>query len=185
MPKRRRARRFFEGLEPYPLLKDKLGWMPNVDIAETADELIITAELPGLAAKGITVRIENGMLNLAGEKKGWKEETEEKRRSHLFDRFYGAFNRTFALPRAVDPDNVTAKFADGVLTITVMLPEAKGRDVRTGPPAPKPDCQQARSQRTHYDRPGTRCAVCRADGRRDPPVVKREGRAAEEHEPSS
>ena len=123
-------RRFFEGLEPYPALKDKLAWMPNVDIAETADEMIITAELPGLTAKDITVRVENGMLTLTGEKKEVKEEAEEKRRYHLFERFYGVFNRTFALPRVVDPEKVTAKFADGVLTITVAkLPEAKGHIV--------------------------------------------------------
>ncbi len=123
-------RRFLEGVEPYPMFKDKLGWMPNVDVAETADELIVTAELPGLTAKDINVQVENGMLTLAGEKRESKEEADEKRRYHVFERFYGAFNRSFALPRAVDPEKVAATFADGILTVKIpKLPQAKGHVV--------------------------------------------------------
>lgn len=124
------TRQFFEGGEPFPALKDRFEWMPNVDVAETADELFITAELPGLTTKDINVRVENGVLTLWGEKKETKEEADEKRRYHLFERFYGTFSRTFALPRAVDPEYVTATFANGILTITMpKLAEAKGHIV--------------------------------------------------------
>lgn len=121
-------RRFFEG-EPLPL-KERVGWMPTVDVAETPEELIMTAELPGLTAKDVNVRVENGVLTLYGEKKETKEEADEKRHYHLFERFYGEFRRTFTLPRAVNPDKVTAAFENGILTIRMpKTAEAKGHVV--------------------------------------------------------
>ena len=123
-------RRFFEGLEPMPALKERVGWMPIVDVAETPEELVMTAELPGLTAKDINVRVENGVLTLYGEKKETKEEADEKRRYHLFERFYGEFRRTFTLPRAVNAEKVAAAFENGVLTIRMpKTAEAKGHVV--------------------------------------------------------
>jgi HSP20 family protein len=123
-------RRFFEGLEPLPPLKERVGWMPIVDVAETPEELVLTAELPGLMAKDVNVRVENGVLTLYGEKKETKEEADEKRRYHLFERFYGEFRRTFTLPRAVNAEKVTAAFENGVLTIRMpKTPEAKGHAI--------------------------------------------------------
>ena len=123
-------RRFFEGAPPLPALKDKLAWMPNVDVAETAEELVFTAELPGLTTKDINIRVENGLLTLTGEKKETKEEADEKRRYHMFERYYGTFARSFALPGAVDAEKVTATFDNGILTIRLpKLPDAKGHVV--------------------------------------------------------
>ena len=104
--------------------------MPIVDVAEMPDELVMTAELPGLTAKDVNVRVENGVLLLYGEKKETKEEADEKRRYHLFERFYGEFRRTFTLPRAVNADKVTATFENGVLTVRMpKTAEAKGHVV--------------------------------------------------------
>lgn len=123
-------RRFFEGFEPLPAMKERVGWMPIVDVAETPEELVMTAELPGLTAKDVNVRVENGVLTLYGEKKETKEEADEKRQYHLFERFYGEFRRTFTLPRAVNPDKVTATFENGVLMIRMpKTAEAKGHVV--------------------------------------------------------
>jgi HSP20 family protein len=123
-------RRLFEGFEPFPGLKERVGWMPIVDVAEMPEELVMTAELPGLTAKDVNVRVENGVLMLYGEKKETKEEADEKRHYHLFERFYGEFRRTFTLPRAVNPDKVTATFENGVLTVHIpKTAEAKGHIV--------------------------------------------------------
>ena len=123
-------RRLFEGAGALPALKERVGWMPIVDVAEMPEELVMTAELPGLMPKDITVRVENGVLTLTGEKKETKEEADEKRRYHLFERFYGEFRRTFVLPRAVNADKVTAAFENGVLTIHMpKAAEAKGHVV--------------------------------------------------------
>jgi HSP20 family protein len=123
-------RRIFESAEPLPALKARMGWMPIVDVAELPEELVMTAELPGLTPKDITVRVENGVLTLYGEKKETKEEADEKRRYHMFERYYGEFRRTFTLPRAVNPDKVTAAFENGVLTIRMpKTADAKGHIV--------------------------------------------------------
>jgi HSP20 family protein len=120
-------RRMFEGVEPLPALKDRMGWIPTVDIAETDEELVLTAELPGMTTKDIKVRVENGVLTLQGEKKEEKTQADDKRRYHMFERFYGNFTRAFALPRAVVPEKVTAAFEHGILTIRLpKMPEAKG-----------------------------------------------------------
>ena len=94
-------------------------WNPLVDIFENDNELVIKAELPGMNAKDIEVRLENNVLTLKGERHFEKEAKEEN--YHRIEREYGNFVRTFALPTAVDGDKVTAEYKDGVLK--VVLPK--------------------------------------------------------------
>ncbi|MGQ9365974.1 Hsp20/alpha crystallin family protein [Azospirillum sp. A39] len=136
---RERMDRMFDGmfgyLEPFGRLRGVAPpvVMPHVDIAETADALTITAELPGLDEKDVTLTLLDGVLTLKGEKKAEKEEKDEQRSYHLVERSYGAFTRSFRLPETVDPDKVTATFEKGVLTVTVPK-TAEGRErVRTIP----------------------------------------------------
>lgn len=90
---------------------------PAVDITEKDGEFEISAELPGLDEKDIEVKFANGGLTIRGEK---KEEKEEKRKGyHLSERRYGSFERFFAVPDGVDVDKISAKFAKGVLTVTL------------------------------------------------------------------
>ena len=89
----------------------------DVDVAEDDKAYTITAELPGIAEKDIDVSISNDVLTLKGEKKG---ETEEKGKNrYVCERSYGAFQRSFALPNDALTDKIDAKFAKGVLTITL------------------------------------------------------------------
>jgi HSP20 family protein len=104
-----------------------IGWSPSVDVVEHDGELRLTAELPGMKLDDVRVEITDGMIHLRGEKKA---ETEEKQGSaRLIERSYGAFERSFTLPRTVNPDNVRAEFADGVLT--VHLPKTRAARGRT------------------------------------------------------
>jgi HSP20 family protein len=124
-------RRLLESSDMLPAFRERVAWMPSVDVAESDDELVIAAELPGLAAEDVNVRVENGVLTISGEKREARETKEkngkDKRRFHVFERYYGAFTRTFSLPRAVNAEKVTAAFANGVLTVTLpKLAEAKG-----------------------------------------------------------
>ncbi len=91
------------------------GWTPAVDIAEDEKEVTVRAEIPGMDPKDLDVTISGTHLVLAGEK---KESTEQKGKDfyHSESRF-GAFHRSIPLPEAVDPDNVEAEYADGVLVI--------------------------------------------------------------------
>ena len=95
------------------------AWNPSVDIFENDNEVVIKAELPGMDAKDIEVKLENNVLVLKGERRFEKEAKEEN--YHRIEREYGSFSRAFSLPAAVDGDKVTAEYKDGVLK--VMLPK--------------------------------------------------------------
>jgi HSP20 family protein len=94
-------------------------WNPSVDIFENDNEVVVNAELPGLNAKDIEVRLENNVLVLKGERHFEKEAKEEN--YHRIEREYGSFSRSFALPTMVNGDKVAAEYKDGVLKI--ILPK--------------------------------------------------------------
>lgn len=116
-----RFRQMFDELFTQVPSTENFGWTPNVDIIDSDGELLLTAELPGLNREDVALEIEDGMLTLKGEKKSEKEEKTGTWR--LVERSYGAFERRFTLPRAVDPAKVKAEFKDGVLF--VHLPKTK------------------------------------------------------------
>jgi HSP20 family protein len=92
--------------------------MPAIDMSEDEKSYKITAELPGLDAKDVDLSISGDMLVLKGEK---RQESEQKDKNyHFSERAYGSFQRAFELPASVDRDKVTADFAKGVLTVTLM-----------------------------------------------------------------
>jgi HSP20 family protein len=94
---------------------------PSLDVAETESEVQVTAELPGLSEKDIDVTLVDDTLTIKGEKK--EEEKEEGKHFHRVERRYGSFERCLRLPSPVDTKAVSAKFENGVLTIT--LPKAE------------------------------------------------------------
>ena len=107
---------------PMNLLDRRLGsWMPQIDVRETAKEIRVTAELPGMEEKDLEVSLLDGALTIKGEKN--EEHEEEKGDVHRSERQYGRFERTIPLRAEVDVDNVKASFKKGVLKIT--LPKTK------------------------------------------------------------
>jgi len=110
-------------------LNQRGEWFPPVDIYENAQqEIVMKAELPGLAREDIDLRVENSTLTLRGER---KRDTEVKQEQfHRVERSYGAFSRSFALPTRIDTDKVRAEFRDGVLTVSLPVKaEAKPRQI--------------------------------------------------------
>lgn len=104
-------------------------WSPAVDVEETTDELMFTAELPGMSHDEIDIELEDGVLTIQGEKK--EETKDEGTQGLLYERRWGTFTRRFTLPRAVDPNNITANYANGILTVRVpKAEEAKGRKIQ-------------------------------------------------------
>ena len=97
------------------------AWNPSVDIFENDNEVVVKAELPGMNAKDIDVRLENNVLTLKGERRFEKEAKEEN--YHRVEREYGTFTRSFALPTAVNGEKVTAEYKDGVLKIVLPKKE--------------------------------------------------------------
>lgn len=105
------------------------GWVPAVDIYETYDSVVLSAELPGVKPEDVDVRIEGNTLHLKGERKMDPEVKEENFRQ--VERSYGSFSRSFVLPASVDPDNVDAKYSNGVLTLTMRKrEEAKPKTIK-------------------------------------------------------
>ncbi len=98
-------------------------WSPSVDIFENDNEVVMKAELPGMNAKDIEVRLENNVLVLKGERHFEKEAKEQN--YHRVEREYGTFSRSFSLPTAVDAEKVNAEYKDGVLKITLPKKEER------------------------------------------------------------
>src|SRR5512138_1706923 len=67
-------------------------WMPSLDLAETKNEFVVKAEVPGMTAKDIDISLAEGVLTIRGEKKQEKEEKEEN--YHFVERSYGSFIRS-------------------------------------------------------------------------------------------
>jgi len=97
------------------------AWNPAVDIFENENDIVIKAELPGMNAKDIEVKLENNVLMLKGERRFEKETKEEN--YHRVEREYGTFSRSFSLPMAVNAEKVTAEYKDGVLKIVLPKKE--------------------------------------------------------------
>src|SRR5216110_2659260 len=97
------------------------AWNPSVDIFENDNEVVFKAELPGMNAKDIDVKLENNILTLKGKRRFEKETKEEN--YHRIEREYGTFSRSFAMPAAVNGDKVTAEYKDGILKIVLPKKE--------------------------------------------------------------
>lgn len=94
---------------------------PRVDVSETDKEVKVSAELPGLDEKDITVEVADAAITIRGEK---KEEKEEKGKNwYTREQSYGSFNRVVPLPANVDGGKAVARFKKGVLTITAPKKE--------------------------------------------------------------
>ena len=105
-------------------------WVPPVDVFQTgAHELVLKAELPDMTREDIDVTVENFVLTIKGEKKLTTDVKEEH--FHHVERRYGAFSRSFSLPRTVDSSKVAADYKNGVLTVRLPLrEEARPRQIK-------------------------------------------------------
>ena len=115
-------RLFDEALRGWPELDGQFqsGWMPPVDVVETAEEVRIVAELPGVKPDAIGISVENNVLTLRGE----KPQPETGERTHRIERSYGSFERRFTVPATVAADRIQARYEHGVLTLTLPRAEA-------------------------------------------------------------
>jgi HSP20 family protein len=103
-------------------------WAPALDLYEDKDNLVVTAELPGLKKEEIDISLHDDNLTIAGERKEEKQVGDKE--TQRAERFYGRFQRTIALPKAVDVNAIKAAYKDGVLTVTLpKAPEAKPRQI--------------------------------------------------------
>ena len=104
-------------------------WLPSLDVAETKNDVVVKAEIPGMDPKDIDISLTNGLLTIKGEK---KEEREEKEKDyHLVERSYGTFTRWIRLPKEVQRDKINASYKNGVPTVTLpKSEEAKKKEIK-------------------------------------------------------
>ena len=113
------------------------SWLPACDIFEDKDAVRIVAEIPGVNPDDVKLSVENNMLTIRGEKR--QAEEKESERVHRYERSYGRFERTFALPATVDTDRIEAHYGDGLLT--VVLPKSERARPREIPVRMRPGQQ--------------------------------------------
>ncbi len=102
---------------------------PAVDVYETDEEVVIKAELPGIKKEDIQVTATEDRVVLSGESTTTEEVDEQN--YYRREMRYGSFRRSLGLPHAIDPDAVSAKFADGVLEVRAPKVEAaKGKKIQ-------------------------------------------------------
>mgnify|MGYP005847358037 CR=1 FL=1 len=101
-------------------------WTPAVDIYETADSVILSAELPGVDRDDINIEVEGNLIFLKGERRLKRDLGEQS--CHRMERSYGPFLRVFTLPEGVDTARIQTRFKDGLLNI--LLPKAKNQAIK-------------------------------------------------------
>lgn len=96
-------------------------WAPAIDAIKGDGKLVVRADMPGIKPDEVKIQVEDDILTVSGEHEESKEEKGEKfvRR----ERRYGSFSRSIALPTGVDPDKIKATVKDGVVEVTVPMPE--------------------------------------------------------------
>jgi len=105
---------------PRPLLGRAEGWLPDVEMLQRNNELVIRADLPGLTKDDVKVEITENAVTIQGERR--REHEEEKGGVYRSERSYGNFTRVIALPEGAITDQAKASYKDGVLEITMPAP---------------------------------------------------------------
>lgn len=112
MPTRLLDRPFFKGMD-----------LPAVNIKDNTDHFAIELAAPGYKKDDLKVRVKDGVLTISSERKS--ESEEEKKGFTRKEWSYASFSRSFVLPENTDADSLKAKFADGVLKLTLKKTKAE------------------------------------------------------------
>ena len=126
--------------DPFSLARDLFGWtfddqarapvafVPRFEVKDRADAFVFRADLPGVKEADLDISLHDGVLTINGSRAD--EQKKEGETYFVYERQYGTFSRSFALPDIADPDRVEAAMAHGVLTVTVgKKAEAKPRKI--------------------------------------------------------
>jgi HSP20 family protein len=126
--------------DPFQVARDLLGWdpffggrqvsafVPAFEVKETSEAFVVKADIPGVEDKDLDIAVHNNVLTISGTRQA--EERKEGDNFALFERQYGSFSRSFALPDTADGDRVEAKLDNGVLTLSIWKKaEAKPRKI--------------------------------------------------------
>ena len=106
---------------PERWLEEEASFVPSIDLQETDNAYVINAEMPGMDPNNVNISVQNGVLDLRGEK---KEEKESGGTGNGWtERRYGAFHRRIPFDQEIKEDEVKASYKNGVLRIEVPKAE--------------------------------------------------------------
>lgn len=121
-------------LEPFSTLFDAgrqrphAGWsrafMPQGDLLVGEEDVRLVMDVPGLKAEDLEIELADGVLSIRGERRYPYREDDAHKLNRL-ERGYGRFERVLRVPKEVDPNVLSASIEDGVLTLSIPLPQAK------------------------------------------------------------
>jgi HSP20 family protein len=131
----------YRARDPFAVARELLNWdpfsygsrqvvnfAPAFEVKESADAYLVAADLPGVKEEDVDISLHNGVLSISGSRRA--EERKEGEAFYVYERQYGTFTRSFALPDEADADKVEARFADGVLSVRIgKRAEAKPRRI--------------------------------------------------------
>jgi len=101
-------------------------WSPAADVFETADEVVLQIELPGVLLSDVRLEALDGRIKVSGHRR--PQAGIEPRHFVRMERIYGTFSREFAVPDSVDPAAIKATLRAGVLRV-VAPRTAKGQSI--------------------------------------------------------
>ncbi len=126
--------------DPYALARELLNWdpffsarptsafVPAFEVKETNESFVLKADVPGVDEKDLDVAVHNGVLTVSGNRQS--EERKDGETYALYERQYGSFSRSFALPDMADGERVDAALKNGVLTLSIAKKaDAKPRKI--------------------------------------------------------
>ncbi|HEX4423708.1 MAG TPA: Hsp20/alpha crystallin family protein [Kofleriaceae bacterium] len=126
--------------DPFQVARDLLSWdpffgghpasafVPAFEVKETNEAFVVKADVPGVAESDLDIAVHNNVLTVSGTRQA--DERKEGEAFALYERQYGSFTRSFALPDTADGERVEAKLASGVLHLTIWKKaEAKPRKI--------------------------------------------------------
>ena len=125
-------------------------WIPAMDIVEAGEHYIIKADLPGMTEADVNIEITDNVLTISGERKAELEEKHEG--FYRVERTSGSFSRALTLPEGLDPEAVTATFANGVLEVRFPKPiQAAPHRVQIAVGGSEPQTIEGDTHETHSE----------------------------------
>lgn len=126
--------------DPFAMARELLSWdpffggrpasafAPAFEVKETNDSFVVRADLPGVLESELDIAVHNNVLTVSGSRQA--EERKDGESYALYERQFGSFSRSFALPDMADGERIEAKLDSGVLTLTIAKKaEAKPRKI--------------------------------------------------------
>src|SRR5665213_66729 len=105
------------------------AWTPAIDVMRENGNLVVRADIPGIKPEEVKIEVEDDILTVSGE----HEEHKEEKDKHYVrrERRYGSFSRSMTLPPGVEAKNIKVTTHDGVVGVTIPLPEEAKKETIT------------------------------------------------------